>query len=686
MIELEAGDDKLSVSNDQLKNIKTSMVTGSSSGVNDFVSKISRRAGNDSGNDDDDVKGSKNNLSLVKLFVLAKPEWGFLFISFLFQVAGEAISLYIPLMLAEVYDTIIDTAASTSDKMSEVNRAMIPVLVLCVVGAFAGFFGGSIMIVAGERVVTRLRNALYRSMLSQEISFFDNTQSGELVSRLGSDTALLQTATSKSLSGATIAFIRICVSLSLMFWISPKLAGLTIGMTVSIFIPSIPFGKFLGSLSKRYQDLLGKAQTRSTEALGSMRTVQSFAAEDREAARYEDIVGDPDSFKYWKPDNKNTIYRIGFWRSVVQSGFVTFIFGAGFVALYGILWYGFKLVLDGEITIGDLTAFNAYIIQIGLGLGEVSSNLAEVMHAQGACGRVFELLERIPAIPSLLKNEKNISVKRMETDIENFDTAPEHTKLIKPQSMEGTVCFENVSFAYQSRMDIPVLRNFTLTIPANTTAAFVGSSGGGKTTIVSLLQRFYDVDQGQIMIDGRDIRSLDLKWMRQHIGCVHQEPQLFGLTVRENICFGLGRDVTDQEVEKACKEANAHDFIMKMPQGYSTLVGERGIKLSGGQKQRVAIARALVINPRILLLDEATSALDAESEHLVQEAINKAVVGRTVLVVAHRLSTIKQSQQIVVLDNHEIIDRGTHDELIGRCAKYMNLIKRQTTVYRGKEE
>lgn len=201
---------------------------------------------------------------------------------------------------------------------------------------------------------------------------------------------------------------------------------------------------------------------------------------------------------------------------------------------------------------------------------------------------------------------------------------------------------------------------------------------------MSLLQRFYDVDSGHVIIDGRDIRSLDLKWMRKQIGYVQQEPQLFGLTVRENICYGSEKDLTDSDVESACKEANAHDFIIKLPEGYDTLVGERGIKLSGGQKQRIAIARALAVKPRILLLDEATSALDSESEHLVQDAINRAVIGKTVLVIAHRLSTIKKSQQIVVLDNHEIIDKGTHEELIERCKKYKDLIKRQTTEYDGK--
>ena len=246
--------------------------------------------------------------------------------------------------------------------------------------------------------------------------------------------------------------------------------------------------------------------------------------------------------------------------------------------------------------------------------------------------------------------------------------------------MKGHVQFHNVSFAYPTRPNTPVLRDFTLSIPANTSAALVGASGAGKSTVVSLLQRFYDVSGGSITIDGIDIRDMDLKWMRKHIGYVQQEPQLFGLTIRENVCYGVDEEVSEEEMMEACRKANAHEFIMSWPLGYETLVGERGVKLSGGQKQRIAIARSILVNPRILLLDEATSALDAESEHLVQEAIDNAAVGRTVLIVAHRLSTIRRANQIVVVDDHKMEDVGTHDELLERCFKYQDLIKRQSVV------
>lgn len=397
-----------------------------------------------------------------------------------------------------------------------------------------------------------------------------------------------------------------------------------------------------------------------------MRTVQSFTAESREEERYRDSIGDPREHSCWMTSGRTqTTYKYGVTMALTNSGFFTIIFGVGFGAMYVTLWYGFKLVNDGEITLGELTAFQSYIFQIGGALGQTSQFITKLIQAQGAAGRIFNLLERVPAITT-----RNHSGK---TGDEEAQSAP-----IKLASMVGAVDFNDVSFSYPSRPDVNVLKEFSLSIPPNSTAALVGSSGSGKSTVVSLLQRFYDVSNGSITIDGHDIRQLDLKSMRSFIAYVQQEPQLFGLCVRQNIAYGVDRDVTQGEIEAAARDANAHDFIQAWPEGYNTLVGERGVQLSGGQKQRIAIARALLLAPRILLLDEATSALDSESEFLVQEAINKAVVGRTVLIVAHRLSTIQRAEKIVVLDNHAIVDVGTHKELMARCGKYQDLIKRQS--------
>jgi len=329
-----------------------------------------------------------------------------------------------------------------------------------------------------------------------------------------------------------------------------------------------------------------------------------------------------------------------------------------------------------------LTAFQSYVFNIGLGLGTASSHVAKIFEALGASGRVFYLLDCIPTILPL-PNSSSVCSNDKNDNGGGDDGSSETTSCggIKPTSLEGRISFEGVKFAFPSRPEINVLDGYTLEIDPGTTTALVGSSGSGKSTVVALLQRFYDVNGGRITIDGNEIRDLDVRWLRQQIGYVQQEPQLFGLSVRDNLLYGVPdecKHVSQEKMEQACRDANCHDFISSWPDGYDTLVGERGVKLSGGQKQRISIARALITDCRILLLDEATSALDAESEHLVQEAIDKAVVGRTVIIVAHRLSTIQRATQIVVMSNHKIVDVGTHEHLLQDCTKYQELIKRQS--------
>ena len=651
--------------------------------------------------------------SFGKLVGFGKPEFRMLFLAVLLMIAGEVTGIANPVILARAYDFLIDPNLGSSEKMRDINRVFIVVIVLHFSGMLCFFVRSSIMSAASERIVSRLRNMVYASILKQEIAFFDEHKTGELVSRLGSDTTLIQQAASSAVPEVLIGFAKVVAAVSIMFWISPPLAGVTIGFVVVTVVLSMPFGAALGRLSKSYQDVLGEAQTHSTEALGAMRTVQAFAAEEREKERYRFKIGDPAANPWWWPQdykNHKTTYAVGFYKSITSSALMTVVFGMGFGSMFLSLWYGFKLVVDGELTLGKLTAFQSYIFQIGSTLGQTTRFLSQVIEARGASGRVYELLERDPAIPPPAKPpaEKDGGDKFNDDDVE---TAVGPAVPLKPSTMEGTVELDNVQFSYPSRPDIAVLRNVSLTIPPNSTAALVGSSGAGKSTVVSLLQRFYEVSGGAIRIDGNDIRDLDLQWLRTNIGYVQQEPQLFGLTVRENLCYGVDRKVSQEEIEHACtvsllvfcdtnnnvtmdthektcskcllcsiQEANAHDFIMEWPNKYETLVGERGVKLSGGQKQRIAIARALIVNPKILLLDEATSALDAESEHLVQDAIEKAMVGRTVVIVAHRLSTIKNADQIVVIDNHEVADIGTHDKLLGRCDKYQDLIKRQSII------
>ena len=604
--------------------------------------------------------------SLMRLLKLAMPEMAMLIISFIFVLGSEAANMVTPLIVANAYDALINPMIpDNAQRMSEINHWMMIAVIVTIVGILAGFLRATIQGVIGERVVARLRCKLYEQILRQEIAFFDEHKSGELVSRLGSDTTLLQTVVSTSLPEVLTQLVKAVAGLFLMFYISPKLAGLALGGVSIIFVICLPTGQLMGSLSKAYQDVLGSAQNHSTEAIGSMRTVQAFAAERKEILRYAGKIGDPDNIPlWWPPKVPTTTYRVGFFKAIVNAGFFSFVFGAGFGFLNVTLWYGFYLVLEGEVSLGQLTAFNSYIISIGFAMGQCAQSIAQVYEGLGAGGRVFYLLDRVPLIP------------------EPPSSPEERKEAVKPDAMVGDIVFENVSFSYPSRPGQLVLDGVSLTIPSNTTTALVGSSGAGKSTVVSLLQRFYDINQGRITVDGHDLKSLDLTWLRQHVGYVQQEPHLFGLTIRENMLYGVDRDVSQEELEAAAIDAHAHDFIKEMTDGYDTLVGERGVQLSGGQRQRVAIARALLTNCRILLLDEATSALDAESEHLVQRAIEKAVVGRTVIIVAHRLSTIRQADQIVVMDNHRVVDVGVHDALMTKCSKYHDLIKRQSVMIR----
>jgi len=409
-----------------------------------------------------------------------------------------------------------------------------------------------------------------------------------------------------------------------------------------------------------------------------------------------DHIGDPDKPLARNADGtrKDTTYTVGCKKAIYQIGVITLVFGGAFGFLYCTLWYGFYLVtIEATLTLGGLSAFQSYVFIIAGAVGQTAQNITNVITGVGASGRVFYLLERKPNIKNIdgiSDEDEDVQEESEKEKTDNSSTekpATELRKAIIPATpMKGDIEFKNVMFSYPTRPDVLVLNAFSLKLAKDTTTALVGSSGSGKSTVVSLIQRFYDIDDGKIYLDGQDITHLDMSWLRSQIGYVQQEPQLFGITVRENLTYGLPEEdvakITQADLENVCRDANAHEFISSWPDGYDTMVGERGITLSGGQKQRIAIARALLTNCRILLLDEATSALDSESEHEVQKAIENAMVGRTVVVVAHRLSTIQNADQIVVMDNRKIVDVGTHTELLGGCKRYQELIKRQSTMVR----
>jgi len=630
--------------------------------LKDTTTASTEATGSDAGSKEEHQQLESTPPTFFEFLLLAKPELPLLVFSFVLLILADVANQILPIIIARAYNALVDPALDPSERTYQINFTMMLVFILTLVGSTMGWFRLTIQGLAGERVVARLRLGMYKSVLSQDMSFFDETKSGEVVSRLGSDATLLQGSLSSGIPELLSGVVRAIICIILMFYLSAKLTGMTLGGVVVIFFLSFPLGKCLKTLSRIYQNTLGEAQTRSTEALGSPRTVQSFVAEEKELLRYAAKIGDPDKSKKWWPpasEERNT-YEIGFKKVMINSSFYTLIFGGGFFFLYLSLWYGFHLVNNNELSIGDLTAFQSYVFQVSFSVGQIAGNLARVYEGIGASGRMLYLMNRVPAIPS----------PREDNDV----------PLEEPEQLDGRIEFRNVSFAYPSRPNSKVLKDFSLVIPKNTTAALVGSSGAGKSTIVSLLQRFYDATSGSIMIDGHDITDLKLACLRHNIGYVEQEPQLFGLTVRENLLYGVTREVSQEELERVCRDANAHDFIDSWPDKYETFVGEKGVKVSGGQKQRLAIARALLTDCRILLLDEATSALDSESEALVQQAIDKAMQNRTVIIVAHRLSTVMQADQIIVMDNHQIEGTGTHEELLQSSKKYQELIRRQSVM------
>jgi ATP-binding cassette subfamily B protein len=384
------------------------------------------------------------------------------------------------------------------------------------------------------------------------------------------------------------------------------------------------------------QDALARAGEVAEEALSGVRTVRAFAAEQGEARRYAAAV--------WGS------FDVARRCTVTSAAFMGISSFAAYGALALVLWYGGHLVARGALTIGGLTSFLVYTLIVASSISELSDLLAELMKAIGTAERIFELLDRAPAMDG--------------------------AGALDPPRLEGRWDLQGVSFSYPSRPDAPVLRGLHLTIRPGEVIALVGPSGGGKSTVAALLLRLYDPTEGRLLLDGHDLRALSPDWLRRQIGVVAQEPLLFSSSVADNIRYGRP-DASDAEVEAAARAANAHEFIARFPDGYRTRVGERGVQLSGGQKQRVAIARAVLKDPRVLLLDEATSALDAESEHLVKEALDRLMRGRTTLLIAHRLSTVKGANRVIVIDKGRVVQSGDHASLIAEDGLYRRLVERQ---------
>jgi len=565
-----------------------------------------------------------------RLFSLAAQERKTLAVGLVALAVSSGSSLLAPYLVRQMIDGLTQGG----------GRAVVDRMALTLLAVFAtsGLFTATrayTFNVAGERVVSRLRGELYAAIMRQEVAFFDERRTGELTSRLASDTTVLQNAVTTNIS-MLLRFGSMGIgALAILVWTSWQLTLVMLAIIPVVAIGMIFYGRMLRALSRKVQDAAARASEVAEETLAGIRTVRAFAAERTETARYGGAVQEA--------------FEVAKKRARLGATFQGVAGFAAYAAIAAVLWVGGLLTVRGEMTFGALTSFLLYTMTLAFSIGFLSGVYEDLMRAVGASERVFQLLDRKPEVSS------------------GTERLPE---------VRGLLELSRLHFAYPSRPEVKVLDGIDLTLRPGEVVALVGPSGGGKSTVASLLSRFYDPLSGSVQLDGHDYRTLDAEWLRTQVGVVSQEPVLFATSVIENIRYGR-RDASQAEVEAAARAAHIHDFIVSLPDGYDTLVGERGVRLSGGQKQRVAIARALLKDPRLLVLDEATSALDAESEHLVQDALKHLMKGRTTLVIAHRLSTVREADRVVVIDRGQIVQEGRHDELASVEGLYRSLVQRQ---------
>ncbi|WP_023602874.1 ABC transporter ATP-binding protein/permease [Aliivibrio logei] len=532
---------------------------------------------------------------------------------------------------------LIDEGFS-QQSIQELKSAIQFILAITVLISIGTFFRFYLVSSVGERVSADIRLAVFNHVITLHPSYFEINGSGDIMSRITTDTTLLQSIIGSSFSMAMRSALMCVGAMIMLFTTNIKLTLIVLVAVPFILIPIFVYGRRVRALSRKSQDSMADVGSYAGEVIEHIKTVQSYSYEAQERKSFSYEV--EKAFEIGRQRVKQ--------RAILISGVIVIVFSA----ITGMLWVGGSDVINGSMSAGDLGAFVFYAIIVASSLANISEVLGELQRAAGATERLIEILQ-----------------------VESHIVAPSQN-MTSPQSLSSDVVFENVIFNYPSRPDQAAVDDLVLKAQEGKVLAIVGPSGAGKTTLFELLQRFYDPQSGRVTLGGVDIRQFDPQELRKQMALVPQQPALFSHDVFHNIRYG-NPHATDEQIIEAAKKAHAHEFIMNLPEGYSSFLGERGVRLSGGQRQRIAIARAILKDPNILLLDEATSALDSESEQHVQQALEALMQGRTTLIIAHRLSTIQHADQIAVLDKGQLVDVGDHQSLLNSCDLYQRLVKLQ---------